>query len=89
MAESAEFKKTAGDVRNLAQKPSDAEFAQLYSLYKQATAGDCNIARPGLTDPLGQAKFDAWNAKKGTSKDEAAKAYIQQGNAAAKKYGVK
>jgi len=89
MADSAEFKKVAGDVRNLAQKPSDAEFAELYSLYKQSTAGDCNIARPGLTDPLGQAKFDAWNAKKGTSKEEAAKAYIKQGNIAAKKYGVK
>jgi len=89
MADSAEFKKTADDVRNLAQKPSDFEFAQLYSLYKQATAGDCNISRPTGTDALGQAKFDAWNAKKGTSRDDAAKAYIQQGNAAAKKYGVK
>jgi len=89
MADSAEFKKVAEGVRNLAKTPTDAEFAEMYSLYKQATVGDCNITRPGITDPKGQAKYDAWNTKKGMSKDAAAKKYIEVGNAAMKKYGVK
>jgi len=89
MADSAEFKQVADQVRNLAKRPTDAEFADMYSLYKQATVGDCNISRPGVTDPMGQAKYDAWNGRKGMSKDEAAKKYIEEGNAAIKKYGVK
>jgi len=89
MADSEEFKKVADGVRNLAKTPTDAEFVQLYSLYKQATGGDCNISRPGITDPRGQAKYDAWNGKKGMSKDAAAAKYIEEGHAAMKKYGVK
>jgi len=89
MADSAEFKKVADDVRKLAKTPTDAEFVELYSLYKQAIAGDCNITRPGITDPRGQAKYDGWNSKKGMTKDAAAAKYIETGNAAIKKYGVK
>ena len=37
-----EFKQAALEVRNLAKTPSNEEFAMLYSLYKQATDGDCN-----------------------------------------------
>jgi len=89
MADSAEFKQVADSVRNLAKTPTNDEFAELYSLYKQATVGDCNVSRPGITDPMGQAKYDAWNAKKGMSQADAAKQYIDTGNVAIKKYGVK
>ena len=89
MATSDEFKKVAEGVRNLAKTPSDAEFAEMYSLFKQATVGDVNISRPGITDLRGQAKFDAWNGKKGMSKEDAAQKYISLGNEAMKKYGVK
>ena len=49
---------------------------EVYGLYKQATVGDINIAEPGVTDPLGQAKFKAWSAKKGLTKEEAQQDYI-------------
>jgi len=89
MADTPEFKKVADSVRNLAKRPTDPEFSEMYSLYKQATVGDCNVARPAVTDPMGQAKFDAWTAKKGMSQADAAKKYIEVGNEAVKKYGVK
>ena len=50
---------------------------EVYSLFKQATIGDCNIERPGITDPKGQAKWDAWSGRKGMSKEDAEKAYAE------------
>lgn len=32
--------------------------------------------KPGLLDLKGKAKFEAWSKKKGTSKDDAQKAYV-------------
>ena len=49
---------------------------EMYALYKQATVGDATGSRPGMLDIKGRAKFDAWAAKKGTSKDAAMEAYI-------------
>ncbi|MFN9958866.1 MAG: acyl-CoA-binding protein, partial [bacterium] len=49
----------------------------LYKYYKQATVGDVNTDRPGFFDQQGRYKWDAWNAVKGTSKEEAQTKYIQ------------
>jgi diazepam-binding inhibitor (GABA receptor modulating acyl-CoA-binding protein) len=49
----------------------------LYALFKQATAGDVSGARPGMLDLRGRAKYDAWAARKGTSRDAAKTAYIE------------
>ena len=44
------------------------------ALFKQATVGDVNIARPGgFLNFEANAKWDAWNAIKGKSKEEAMK----------------
>uniref|UniRef100_A0A3Q2YPH1 Acyl-CoA binding domain containing 7 n=1 Tax=Hippocampus comes TaxID=109280 RepID=A0A3Q2YPH1_HIPCM len=72
----AEFEKAAEDVKNLKTRPSDQELLDLYGLYKQAVVGDINTERPGLFDMKGKAKWDAWNSRKGMSKDEAMSAYI-------------
>ena len=32
-------------MKNLASKPTDAEMLEIYSLYKQATVGDCNTSK--------------------------------------------
>ena len=61
---SAEFTTAADEVKNLPQKPADAELLELYALYKQATVGDVNTARPGMLDFAGKAKWDAWSGKK-------------------------
>ena len=72
----AQFEKAVADSKKLPEKPDNATLLQLYSLYKQATEGDCEGKRPGMTDFVGRAKFDAWAALKGKGKDEAMQEYI-------------
>ena len=47
---SAEFNKAADEVKALTKKPTDQELLDLYALFKQATVGDVNTARPGMMD---------------------------------------
>ncbi|XP_041637575.1 acyl-CoA-binding protein-like [Cheilinus undulatus] len=71
------FERAAEEAKVLKTKPDYAEMAALYGLYKQATVGDVNIARPGMFDFKGQGKWDAWNARKGLSKAEAMREYVE------------
>lgn len=73
-----EFNEAATSVKELASQPSDTDLLVLYALYKQATVGDCNTARPGMLDFKGKAKWDAWNEKKGLDQDTAKKEYIEK-----------
>lgn len=73
---SADFEKAVADSKNLPEKPDNATLLNIYALYKQATAGDVEGKRPGFTDMVGRAKFDAWAALKGKSGDEAKQSYI-------------
>merc|ERR1711893_385212 len=77
---SAEFNKAAEDVKKLKASPSNDDLLELYGLFKQATVGDCNTDRPGMFDLKGKAKWDAWNGRKGMSKEDAEKAYIEKAN---------
>merc|ERR1711953_125458 len=70
------FEDAAEAAKSLSSKPSNDDLLELYSLYKQGTVGDCNTSRPGMLDMKGKAKWDAWNAKKGMSQDDAKNAYI-------------
>ncbi|CAM9973038.1 unnamed protein product [Ascophyllum nodosum] len=49
---------------------------QLYSLFKQATEGDCNDPKPGLIDIVGRAKWSAWNGLRGMEPLNAMEAYL-------------
>ena len=49
---------------------------KIYALYKQATEGDVEGKRPGFTDMVGRAKYDAWTTIKGKSSDEAMQEYV-------------
>ncbi|CAG9095805.1 unnamed protein product [Plutella xylostella] len=72
-----QFDKAAGDVKKLKSLPSDTDLLELYALFKQATVGDADPAnKPGMFDLKGKAKWEAWNKKAGTSKEDAQKAYI-------------
>jgi acyl-CoA-binding protein len=72
-----QFEKAATDSKNLAAKPSNETLLQLYSLYKQATEGDAGNDGPSNAfDFVGKAKFEAWSAIKGKSKNEAMQEYI-------------
>jgi acyl-CoA-binding protein len=75
-ASKAAFDKAVADSKKLPEKPDNATLLQLYSLYKQATEGDVEGKRPGFSDMVGRAKWDAWNAVKGKGKDEAMQEYI-------------
>ncbi|XP_017047792.1 acyl-CoA-binding protein homolog [Drosophila ficusphila] len=76
MSELQEFNQAAEDVKNLNTTPSDNDLLELYSLYKQATVGDCNTDKPGFLDFKGKAKWEAWNNRKGLSNADAQSAYI-------------
>ena len=49
---------------------------KIYALFKQASSGDAEGKRPGFTDIVGRAKWDAWDALKGMSKEDAMQQYI-------------
>ncbi|GLV44517.1 Acyl-CoA binding protein 1 [Carabus blaptoides fortunei] len=70
------FNKAAEDVKNLKTSPGNDDLLEIYALFKQGSVGDCNTSRPGMLDLKGKAKWDAWNAKKGTAQDAAKEAYI-------------
>ena len=72
----AQFDAAAAAVQTLAKKPDNEAMLQLYSLYKQATTGNASGKRPGFTDPVGRAKFDAWSKLQGMSQDQAMQNYI-------------
>lgn len=72
----AQFDQAAKDAKNLSKRPDNNTMLQLYALYKQATSGDVSGKRPGFTDPVGQAKYDAWAKLKGKSQEAAMQAYI-------------
>jgi acyl-CoA-binding protein len=69
------FEAAAKAARALPRQPDNDTLLKLYGLYKQATQGDVSGKRPGFTDPVGRAKWDAWEKRKGLSRQEAMQAY--------------
>ena len=63
--------------KTLGKAPDNDMLLALYSLFKQATAGDISGERPGALDMVNRAKYDAWSARKGTGRDDAMKAYVE------------
>ena len=72
----AQFDKASEDAKALKSRPDNDTLLKMYALYKQGSEGDNAGKRPGLTDPIGRRKFDAWLAEKGTGQDDAKKAYV-------------
>ncbi|GAC1599625.1 MAG: acyl-CoA-binding protein [Ramlibacter sp.] len=72
----ADFDTAVANSKSLAQRPDNATLLKIYGLYKQATAGDVSEAKPGFSDLVGRAKWDAWNALKGVSADAARQRYV-------------
>ena len=76
MSLQSQFEQAVADSKQLPEKPDNMTLLKLYALYKQASSGDVEGKRPGFTDMVGRAKWDAWNELKGTSADDARQAYI-------------
>ncbi len=70
------FKAAVNRSKELTVRPSNEDLLKLYSLYKQATEGDVTGERPGGFDFKGAAKYDAWEALKGMTGDEAMQQYV-------------
>ena len=72
----SKFEQAVKDSKGLPEKPDNATLLKLYALYKQGSGGDVDGKRPGFTDMVGRAKWDAWNEVKGKSSAEAMQEYI-------------
>ena len=70
-----QFEEALAASKNLKDRPGNETMLKLYALYKQSTAGDIEGKRPGFTDMIGRAKYDAWAAAKGKSTDDAMREY--------------
>ena len=71
-----QFAQAQADSKNLSERPDNMTLLKIYALFKQGSVGDVEGSRPGFTDMVGRAKFDAWDGLKGTSKEEAMQQYI-------------
>lgn len=71
-----QFTQAQAESKNLPERPDNMTLLKIYALYKQGSSGDVQGERPGMTDFVNRAKFDAWDALKGTSQDEAMQQYI-------------
>lgn len=73
----AQFDRACARAKELPRRPDNETMLKLYALYKQATTGDVSGKRPGFTDPVGRAKYDAWRKVTGMPEDAAMKAYVE------------
>nr|WP_315466878.1 acyl-CoA-binding protein [uncultured Undibacterium sp.] len=71
-----QFNQAQADSKNLPERPDNMTLLKIYALFKQASTGDASSDRPGMTDFVARAKFDAWAELNGTSKDAAMQEYI-------------
>jgi acyl-CoA-binding protein len=73
----AEFEAAVADSVKLPQRPDNATLLKIYALYKQATLGDNTADKPGFSNLVGRAKWDAWSGVKGLESDEAKRRYVE------------
>ncbi len=71
------FEQARAESMDLPKKPDNMTLLKLYSLYKQGQEGDVSGDAPGGFDMVGKAKYNAWEALRGTPKEEAQRQYIE------------
>ncbi|AJP58333.1 acyl-CoA-binding protein [Pandoraea vervacti] len=72
----ARFDEAVAQSKTLPERPDNLTLLRIYALFKQGTEGDVTGSRPGAMDFVARAKFDAWDALKGQSKEEVQEAYV-------------
>lgn len=70
------FETAVAKSKSLPPQPTNVQL-EMYGLFKQATIGDVSGPRPGMLDPRGRAKFDAWDKVKGMEEEDAMEAYVK------------
>ena len=72
----AAFEDAVKNSTSLSERPDNTTLHKIYALYKQATEGDNEAAKPSFSDLVGRAKWDAWSKLEGMEADEAMQSYI-------------
>ena len=72
----ARFDDAVANSKTLSERPDNVTLLKIYSLYKQATEGDNEEAKPGFADIVARAKWGAGKWLGGTTNDEAMQQYI-------------
>ncbi len=72
----SQFEQAVKDSKALPEKPDNMTLLKIYALYKQASAGDVEGKRPGFSDMVGRAKWDAWEKVKGQGSEVAMQEYV-------------
>lgn len=70
------FEAAVAASKTLTSAPDQDTMLRMYALFKQANEGDVTGKRPGFTNPVGRAKYDAREKLAGTSADQAKQDYI-------------
>jgi diazepam-binding inhibitor (GABA receptor modulator, acyl-CoA-binding protein) len=73
----AQFEAAVAESKNLTERPDNSTLLKIYGLYKQATAGDNADKKPGFSDMVGRAKWEAWDGCKGTASEAAMQQYVE------------
>lgn len=71
------FEAAQSAAKCLREKPDNETLLELYSYFKQATEGDVSADRPSAFDFVARAKYDAWAARKGMSREIAMRGYVK------------
>ena len=72
-----QFEAASKQVLEAKKDPGNDLKLKLYAHYKQATEGDVTGEKPGFTDFVNRAKYEAWAKLKGTPTDKAMEGYIK------------
>lgn len=71
------FEQAVAVSKTLTERPDNETLLRLYSLYKQATEGDCNSEPPSNPfDFVNKAKHDAWSGLSGMTQANAMEEYV-------------
>jgi acyl-CoA-binding protein len=71
-----QFDTAVANSKSLSERPDNSTLLKIYGLYKQATVGDNTDKKPGFSDMVGRAKWEAWDSFKGTEKVDAMQQYV-------------
>ena len=82
------FLEAVANAVKLNGSPSNEEKGMMYGLYKQATVGDIITAQPYFFDVVARGKWDAWNAHKSKTSEQAKQEYIDFVGTLIAKYGL-
>ena len=72
----SQFEQAVADSKQLPEKPDNPTLLKIYALYKQASSGDAQGERPGFSDLVGRAKWDAWDQLRSKSPETAMQDYV-------------